>query len=381
MIIERTERRVRTRDGLERLLRAIESGAEPKPDCIDLRGEARIDAVAPARRGPLLARIHGCVLRGFRSPAPAWSRRRRLALWRQIASSGFHDFSEDGWSKCYDTPYVHDYDYVGPYLEGGLDALDPYEIYSSVLGTHDYGVEDFCATALCDAVHTIVEPMAGTAEFSVHGHFRHPDFRYVMFDLDERAHEHVMARRWLPDTEHHYLVADVLDEAVWQQVKSLTSGESLCYIGKQSHHIFGPRQLLRLVHLATQHVDTFVLEVPPPTLMSQLPETDELTRPEMEDAGFQVALVDEPETRPNPITNRMAFRLDAWDARGRRTLFRYPGWTNWPLPTLAFMAEILDLRMKYFHSESHEFVPVDEGTETSDLEENVSFMAFTRHRR
>ena len=51
------------------------------------------------------------------------------------------------------------------------------------------------------------------------------------------------------------------------------------------------------------------------------------------------------------------------------------------MPTLAFMASLLDLRMKYFHSESHEFVPVEQDTETSDLDENVSFMAFTRHRR
>ena len=42
---------------------------------------------------------------------------------------------------------------------------------------------------MCRNVRTIVEPMAGTAEFCYSGHFRYPDFNYLMIDLDEEAAE------------------------------------------------------------------------------------------------------------------------------------------------------------------------------------------------
>ena len=188
-----------------------------------------------------------------------------------------------------------------------------------------------------------------------------------MFDLDEDAKDHVLQRDWLPQTDRHYLIADVLDERVWQNVRRLTSGESLCYLGKQSHHFFDAKQLFRLLELGTRHVDYFMLEVPEPSLVSDLDHTDLLTRPEMEDAGFDVALVDESGWRPNPLTNRLRFRLEAWDGASRRTLFRYPEWTSWQHATLVAFAELLDLRVRYFHSELHEFLPVEEQVEESDV--------------
>jgi len=379
--IETTNRRVRSAAGLEKFLDDVESGAAERPDWLDLAGEARLDRLDPTLRSQVLGRLHACVVRGFHSPLPhRASPRRRLALWREIARHGFHDFASAGFSKCYDSPFVENYDYVGRYLAGGLAALDPFEVYSAVLGTHDFGVEDFVHTRLCGGVRTVVEPMAGSAEFAYHGHFRFPDFRYVMFDLDAQARRHVLERRWLPETEHHYLVANVLEEGVWQQTKSLTTGESLCYIGKQSHHFFGARDMLRLMDLATRHVDWFVLEVPPPTRMADLPQTDDLSRPEMVAAGFRVALVDQPGPRPNPITHRLGFRLEAYDRRERRVLFDYPGWTFWQAPMLAMLADLLDLRVFYFHSDTHEFSPADLDIETSDVHENIAFLAFSRHR-
>ncbi len=381
MEIETTRRRVRSVDGLLRCLEQIESGQEARPDYLELVGPARLDRQSPTTRSEVLGRLHACVSRGFLSPIPRnASKSRYLALWREVASHGFHDFGSSGWTKCFDSPFVESYDYVSRYLTGGLAALDPYEVYSAVLGTHDFGVEDFVHTQLCAEVRTIVEPMAGSAEFAYHGHFRFPDFRYIMFDLDRDARHHVLRRRWLPETEIHYEVADVLDDEIWQQIKSLTSGESMAYIGKQSHHFFGARDLLRLMDVATRHVDWFVLEVPPPTLMSDLPEVDDLTRPEMEAAGFEVALVDSAHRRPNLITNQMGFRLEASDASDRRTLFEYDGWTFWQMPMLATLADLLDLRMAYFHCDAHEFSPVDRNIETSDIDENIAFIAFTRHR-
>ena len=41
-----------------------------------------------------------------------------------------------------------------------------------------------------------------------------------MFDLDPEAREHVRAQHWLPGTDQHYLIGNVLDEGVWKQVKS-----------------------------------------------------------------------------------------------------------------------------------------------------------------
>ena len=174
------------------------------------------------------------------------------------------------------------------------------------------------------------------------------------------------------------LIGDILEESTWKQVAAFCEGTSLSYIGKQSHHLFGARDLLRLLTLATRYLDVLVLEVPPPSLTVDLPEVDELTRTEMRDAGFHVALVDEPGGRANPITHRMSFRLDAWDATGRRTLFRYPRWTVWPQPFLVGLAQLLELEALYFHSELDEFVPVEHDASESDCHENVTFMLFSR---
>jgi hypothetical protein len=307
------------------------------------------------------------------------SRAKRLAFWRMVAKAGFHDFTDQGWMKNYDSPWVENYDYIGPYVEGGIDALDAYQVYSSVLGTHDFTVEDFVNTELCRNVRTIVEPMSGTAEFAYQGHFRYPDYVYVMFDLDENAKKHVEAKPWLPDTQRHYVIADVLDEAIWQQVKSLTTGESLCYIGKQSHHFFGAKQLYHLMDVATRHVDYFMLEVPEPSLVSDLEEEDELTREEMENAGFDVALADKQGFSPNPLTNNLHFQLEVWDKTKERTLFEYGNWTSWPHNTLVAFAELLGLRSLYYHGDRTEFVPVAEGANDEDINTNVTFMMFTRH--
>ena len=95
---EATLRVARTLDQLDRLLARIERGELPKPDWIRLESRCRIAAVPPAKREKLLARLHACVLRGFRdtSPAPR-TKDARLALWQSIARAGFHDFSEFGW--------------------------------------------------------------------------------------------------------------------------------------------------------------------------------------------------------------------------------------------------------------------------------------------
>ena len=83
------------------------------------------------------------------------------------------------------------------------------------------------------------------------------------------------------------------------------------------------QNLHQLMDIATQCVDYFILEVPEPALVSDLPDEDDLTRPEMEDAGFQVALVDEPGVIPNPLTNALSFQLETWDSKSHRTLFSY----------------------------------------------------------
>ena len=174
-------------------------------------------------------------------------------------------------------------------------------------------------------------------------------------------------------------MADVLDEAIWQQVKSLTVGESLSYIGKQSHHFFGAKQLLNLMQVATRYVDYFMLEVPEPSLVHDLDDEDELTRDEMEDTGLRVSLSDEPGYKPNPLTNELNFRLDTWDRNKRRTLFKYNDWTSWPHHTLVAMAQLLDLNSFFFHAEDEEFASVSEGMDDEDIIENVTFMMFTRH--
>ncbi len=319
------------------------------------------------------------MLRGFRARnVEIRSRQKRLNYWRSVAAEGFHDFSDFGWMKCYDSPFVENYDYIKPYLKNGINALDPYALYSAVLGTFDFSVEDFIATQLCRDVHTVVEPMAGTAEFSYHGHFRYPDFRYVMIDLDSAAQTKVLESRWLPETEKHYLVDDVLGEDIWKQVKSVTTGESLSYIGKQSHHLFDAKQLFKLMDVATRHVDYFMLETPQCSPVVDMGGTDDMTREEMEDAGFEVELVEDDDGDPNPFTNTMHFHLGVSEGKTERNLFSYRDWTVWSQPILVTMARLLDLNALYYHSELCEFVSVEEETEDCDVLENVTFMMFTR---
>ncbi len=372
----------RTMDSLRSRLATIESGKDAKPDWIHLQAECRLDRLRSQELEEILSRMHRCVLRGFKANNVDIDKRKdRRKYWTTVAQHGFHDFSELGWKKCYDSPFVENYDYITPYLKGGIDALNPYLVYSAVLGTHDYGVEDFVTTKLCRGVDTIIEPMSGTAEFCYQGHFRYPNFRYLMIDLDEEAKRHVEAKPWLEGTERQYVIANVLDEAIWQRAKSLTATKSLSYIGKQSHHFFTAKQLYRLLDIATQHVDYFMLETPQVFLPTDMDEIDEMTRPEMEDAGFEVDLIDEEGGAPNPFTNEMAFRLEASNARRERTLFEYHDWTLWSQPTLVAMARLLDLNVVYFHSDHEEFMSVDDAEEVdeSDCLDNVTFMLFTRH--
>jgi hypothetical protein len=373
-------RRANSAQKLLRLLDSVRAGREEKPDWIQLQAGCRLDEMPRAERVALLGRLHTAVRRGFRAGPPRVSPGpERLDFWRSVASSGFHDFSELGWMKCYDSAFVRNYDYVGAYQQGGLAALDPYMVYSAVLGTHDYSAEDLLETRMCAGVRTVVEPMAGSAEFTYYSHFRHPDFRYLMIDLDGAARSHVQALPWLEETERHYILADVLEDSVWKQAKSLASGRSLALIGKQSHQVFGARDLHRLMKMATDHVDFLVLEVLEPGVVSDFASEEDLTRPEMEDAGFRVVMRDEPWSVPNPLTSQLSFRIDVSDASGCRTLFRYPDWTSWSPCTLVAFARLLDLEVYYFHSKRKEFVSVEEGTQDSDCTENVTFMLFTRH--
>jgi hypothetical protein len=380
MSTRETLRIAKSPEGLDRLLSRIEGGELPKPDWIRLQGRCRLDRMKPAARDALLARLHPCVLRGFKiATDEPGTRKARLELWKAIARSGFHDFSEFGWMKNYDSPWVENYDYISAFEQGGLDALDAYAVYSSVLGTYDFSVQDFVETTLCENVRTIVEPMAGTAEFCYAGHFRYPDFTYMMIDLDEDARNLVLAQRWLPQTTKDYIVGDVLAPEVWGRVKAQASGESLAYIGKQSHHYFSARQLLDLMRVATDHVDYLMLETPQICLASEMGDTDELTRPEQEDAGFKCELVGEDDGEPNPLTHELSFRLQARQGKKTRTLFNYHGWTFWSHSTLVAFADLLDLRAFYFHSDREEFVPVQDWDDESDCEENVTFMLFTHH--
>ncbi|HEB88777.1 MAG TPA: hypothetical protein ENI85_04330 [Deltaproteobacteria bacterium] len=379
MSTHETMRIAKSPEALDKLLRRIESGELPKPDWIRLQGDCRLDRMKPPEREAFLARIHPCVLRGFKNAAAKpRTRKARLALWQSIARSGFHDFSEFGWTKNYDSPFVENYDYISAYQQGGIEALDPYAVYSSVLGTFDFSVSDFVETELCRNVRTIVEPMAGTAEFCYAGHFRYPDFHYLMIDLDEEARKRVLSQNWLPQANKHYMIGDVLTPEVWQRVKSETSGESLAYIGKQSHHYFSAKQLMRLMRLATDHVDFLMLETPQICLISEMGDTDELTRQEQEDAGFKCELAEAENGEPNPLTHRLSFQLEASDRKARKTLFNYHDWTFWAHSTLVAFADLLDLKSFYFHSDRDEFVPVSDWDDESDCEENVTFMLFTR---
>ena len=379
MEIEHKTRVVNSFAALEKLLAQIESGRKAKPDWIRLQSNARLDVLEIEAREKLLNRLHACVLRGFKANNVEFEKKKhRLEYWQSVARSGFHDFSELGWMKSYDSPFIENYDYIEAFKENGLDGLDPYAVYSAVLGTFDFSVEDFIATSLCQNVRTIVEPMSGTAEFCYQGHFRFPDFRYVMIDLDEQAQQRVLAQRWLPETEKQYLVADVLDEEVWSNIKAFSSGESLSYIGKQSHHLFNAKQLFRLMDVATRNVDYFMLETPQLAMVTDMGGTDDMTRPEMKAAGFEAELVEDHDGEPNPFTNLMHFHLTASTKKNERQLFGYRDWTVWSQPILVTMANLLDLNAFYFHSELHEFVSVEEETEDCDVEDNVTFMLFTR---
>lgn len=367
-------------EDLDKLLTRIESGRLKKPDWIRLQGSCQIAEMSEEVRAAFLARIHPCVLRGFKNACEKpRGRKERLALWQSIARSGFHDFSELGWTKNYDSPFVENYDYIADYQRGGIEALDPYKVYSSVLGTFDFGVEDFVDTDLCQNVRTIVEPMAGTAEFCYAGHFRYPDFKYLMIDLDEEAAELVMGQNWLPNASKEYIVGDVLSPEIWDGVKSKSEGESLAYIGKQSHHFFNAKQMFEFMKVACEHVDYLMLETPQICLVSEMGDTDELTRPEQEDAGFKCELTGERGGDPNPLTNQLSFRLQATNGRRDKTMFNYHGWTSWAHSTLVAFADILDLNSFYYHSEDEEFTTVRKWDEEADCEDNVTFMLFTNH--
>ena len=375
-IKQRTEH-VGSFKALRKLLSGIEKGDVEKPDWIEFDGEARLNRLDPKELEELLARIHGAVLRGFEANnLKRGGKKAYLDYWCRVASHGFHDFADDCWMKCYDSPHVESYDYITPYLQDGLDALDPYMVYSSVLGTWEYSVEDFVHTDLCQDVQTVVEPLAGSAEFCYAGHFFYPDMRYVMFDLDQKAKEHVERQFWHPQTRKEFFVADALEESTWKRVRELSEGKSLSYIGKQSQNFFDPKQLFQLLQWGTTYTDYFMLEVSEPYLIEDEPTMDELTRREQKAAGFRCALDDDEPA--NPLTNHMDFRLITWDKSGTRTLFEYLRWIGWQAPTLYALGEILDLDVLYFHSEDTEFLPLLEGTDTSDCRENNTFLMFKR---
>ena len=208
-----TLRIAKSPEDLDRLLSRIESGMLAKPDWIRLQGSCRLDEMNPPVREKVLARIHPNVLRGFKDTASdPTGPRARLALWQSVARAGFHDFSEVGWMKNYDSPFVENYDYIADYQRGGIEALDPYKVYSSVLGTFDFTVDDFVSTELLGDVNTIVEPMAGTAEFCYMGHFLYPDFNYLMIDLESGRHVTI------PDED--YAALDEAGRAIWERVGS-----------------------------------------------------------------------------------------------------------------------------------------------------------------
>lgn len=379
MEVEQVTRSASSAKKLESILTAVEAGTEPKPDWIDLGGKLDLAKMNPDDLREVLGRIHKSVLRGFRAnDVRIKGKQHRLEYWTSVARAGFHDFSEDQWMKCYDSPFVENYDYITPYLEEGLDALDPYMVYSSVLGTWEYSVEDFVSTELGSSVSTIVEPLAGTAEFCYAGHFRHPEFTYVMFDLDEDAKRHVESKPWLEQTKREFLIGDALEESTWKNVRAASDGTSLAYIGKQSHNFFKVKDLVQIMEWGTKHVDYLMLEVSEPYLMDEEPAIDELTRPEQKAAGFKVALEDVDDIMPNPLTNRLDFYLVAWDKEKRRNLFSYCDWTGWQAPTLTALGRLLDLEVRYYHDDELQFMPVDEGTDTSECRTNNTFMLFSR---
>ncbi|MFK7896123.1 MAG: hypothetical protein AB8G23_09825 [Myxococcota bacterium] len=379
MSSKETMRIAKSFKALDKVLTKIEKGDKAKPDWIRLQGDCRLEKLSEEERQAFLARMHKCVIRGFKNSAKkVKGKKNRLKLWQSIAQSGFHDFNEIGWTKMYDSPYVENYDYISDYQRGGIEALDPYKVYSSVLGTFEFGVADFVATKLCKDVKTLVEPMAGTAEFCYSGHFQFPEYQYMMIDLDPEAKDLVLSQNWLPQASKEYILGDVLSEEVWSQVKSQSTADSLAYIGKQSHHYFSSKQMIKLMEVATNHVDFLMLETPQICLVSEMGDTDELTRQEQEDAGFKCELVEEKWGVPNPLTHKLSFRLEASDGSDKKTLFNYHDWTAFGHGTLVSFAELLDLKAFYYHSEEEEFMPVTEWNDECDCEDNVTFMLFTK---
>ena len=379
MEISYSEQSVSSWGELDGLLDRIESGQSSMPDWIDLDGKADPTKLDPEAWTQLLGRLHANTLRGFRANGfKIKGKRNRLAYWQRVARAGFHDFAEDEWSKNYGATKITDYDYIRAYQEGGLDAIDPYKVYSAVLGTWEYSIEDFKHTALCRDVETVVEPLAGTAEFSYLGHHRYPDMRYCMFDLDADAKARVERRDWHAQTERKFILGNALDEQVWKDVKSFSRGPSFAYIGKQSQNFFGPKELLEMMKWGTHYCDYLVLEVSEPYLVEDEPTIDEVTRPEMKAVGLHVALDDCEDDLANPLTNRMSFDLVAWDDTARRTLFEYHNWLGWQAPTLTAFGQLADLDVRYFHSEEAEFLPVEEGTDTCDCQDNNTFLLFRK---
>ena len=170
---------------------------EAKPEWIALRGECRLERLsARGPRGAAAAPPSARCCAASARPAPdGLGRKRRLALWRAVASRGFHDFSDEGWTKSWDSPFVESYDYVGAYLAGGLAALDP---FARLLGRARHPrlrrrtTSSPPSSAAASAPSSSRWPAARTS--STTGHFRHPDLRYLMFDLDPKARDFVAAR-------------------------------------------------------------------------------------------------------------------------------------------------------------------------------------------
>ena len=106
-----------------------------------------------------------------------------------------------------------------------------------------------------------------------------------------------------------------------------------------------------------------------------------MTRPEMEDVGLQVGLMEEEGGAPNAMTNSMSFRLEAYNRTSKRTLFEYHNWTNWQPPMLVALAQMLDINVLFYSADYEEFLPVEDNemVEECDCTENVTFMIFTRH--
>ncbi len=380
MEVEIITRNARTLAALDSLLERIELGKIPKPDWIQLQGKAKLSGLSVEEQTLLVKRLHGAVLRGFRtSPVATRNKQRFLEYWTTIAKNGFHDFGDDGWRKCYGSPFVEDYDYVSGYLAHGLDGIDPYKAYAAVLGTFAYSAEDFINTKLCQNVKTIIEPLAGTADFSYTGHFHYPDFSYFQFDIDPKAKTFVEAKPWLAGTRRDYFVGNALDEATWRRAKKFSRGESLCYLGKQSQNFFGSKDLLKILDWGTKYSDYFMLELTAPYLV-EAEGVDDLTRPETRAAGFRIALEDAKDS-VNPITNAMDFSLIARDACGKREYFFRYSWTGWQSHALLGFAELLDLDVHYYHLSKTEFVPVTQYDDGSDFLEENTFMVFTRRTR